>query len=92
MDLVQNNPFSYSGPNPVNMGHLITISESKKTNWNYIGPQNGLFGHEIVLRGPLQVPRKFQKEVSDIDLVNIRQLAILSFHSPNVRLMSDLTS
>ena len=39
-----------------------------------MGPQNGLFGHEIVLRGPLQVPRKFQKEVSDTDLVNIGQL------------------
>ena len=41
---------------------------------DYLGPQNGLFGNEIALRGPLVVPRKAQKWVSDTDLVNIGQL------------------
>ena len=33
-----------------------------------------MFGNEIVLWGPLVVPRKVQKRVSDTDLVNIGQL------------------
>ena len=41
---------------------------------DYLGPQNGLFGNEITLWGPLVVPRQAQKWVIDTDLVNIGQL------------------
>ena len=64
----------YSGPNPVNLGHLMTIKGTKR-------PDSGLFGASKGLvcpwNGPLGAPwgaPEVQKWVIDSYLVNICQL------------------
>jgi len=59
--MVQNSPFWYYGPSD---DHFIG---SKGKIWDYLGPQNGLFGHEIPLGAPGQ--SSYLSQISQITSV-----------------------